>query len=158
MIYTPKRQPKPLFKKTAWLSLAILTAGAWVLGHWAMGWTVPEYAEAVVVRTAKAEVKEVVEPTPEEVADRIIAVAKEKGYGAPLYLVRLAKCESSLNPTKIGTAVGCPSCKGIFQIHTKANKVTDDQAFDVEWSTAWTIDQLVQGHYGKWPVCTKIIS
>lgn len=146
MIYTRKHSYNPP-AKTSWLTTSILVLLAIALGQWTAGWTMPTYAPTSKV---KAQEKH------KTVEEQILSIAQQENYQAPLFLVRLAKCESSLNPTKVGIAVGCPSCKGLFQIHTRANGVTDEQAFDVEYSTRWAINKLKQGKTGLWPVCSRI--
>lgn len=92
-------------------------------------------------------------PSQEAVKAQIIKIAKAEGYDAPLFLVRLATCESSLNPAAKNTH---SSARGLFQILKAHKDVSDECAFDTTCSTKWTISQLKLGHASAWE-CTALI-
>jgi len=89
----------------------------------------------------------------EAVKAQILAIAEEEGYQAPLFLSRLAMCESGLNPLAKNKH---SSALGLFQI-LDSHGLTVEQRTDVDFATRWTIDQLMEGH-ASWWVCTDIIS
>lgn len=90
-----------------------------------------------------------------DVKAQIIAIAKEEGYQAPLYLVRLAACESGLRPDAVGDR---GKSRGLFQWHSGYHpEVTDACAFSVGCSTRLTISYLINGQAHQW-TCAKIIS
>ena len=89
------------------------------------------------------------------VEGRILAVAREQDFKWPGYLVRLARCESGLNPDALGD--GEYRSRGLFQISAYFHPgVTDDCAFNVECSTRWTIDKINAGQQGLW-TCDRLI-
>jgi hypothetical protein len=93
-------------------------------------------------------------PSQEEVADQIREIAKEMGYQAPEWLVRLARCESNLNPNSLGDG---KHSRGLFQIHSGFHPtITDEQAYSIDWSTRWTITQLMNGKSYLW-TCADLI-
>jgi len=101
-----------------------------------------------------------VELTPEEVEAEILAIAAERGFKWPGYLVRLAKCESGLNPGAVNTHGNSPSTstdRGIFQINNYHHpEVSDEVAFDLRLSTEWTMWRIESGYQHEW-VCDGII-
>jgi len=91
---------------------------------------------------------------PLTVEDKIRKVAKEKGFQYADYLVDLAFCESRLDPLAIGDQ---GNSRGLFQIHKKFHpEVSTLQAFNIEESTAWTIDMINAGKQGQWS-CNSIV-
>jgi hypothetical protein len=111
--------------------------------------TTPAPKPAVIAKSSQ------LSPSQEEVADQIRAIAKEMGYQAPEWLVRLARCESGLRPNALGDG---GHSRGLFQIHSGYHPtVTDEQAYSIDFSTRWTINKLMNGGSGLW-TCTKIIS
>lgn len=98
----------------------------------------------------------VIEKPQLSVKDQIIAIAKDEGYQAPLFLVSLANCESSLDPQAVSKS---GNFRGLFQIGKREHKdISDSQAFDVDFSTRFTIEHLKKGRFGMWPQCTAIIN
>jgi len=101
------------------------------------------------------------EPEPEvdlasmSVADRIRRVAKQEGYQYPEKLVRLAKCESGLNPhAKLVNRR--ERSYGVFQINLKAHRhITRAQATDVEWATRWSIERIRMQGFRDWKICSR---
>lgn len=91
-----------------------------------------------------------------EVAEQIREIAAEKGFASPDYLVRLAHCESTLNPNAVGDH---GMSRGLFQIHAGYNPhVSDACAFDVRCSAEWTINMLEQGLQSRWSCDRKLKS
>lgn len=128
--------------------------------------TVVAVKQPTTTNTAKVAPKPKTSPTKQSVGSveaRIRAIAKEMGYQAPNFLVRLARCESGLNNFAVGDK---GTSFGLFQIHYPAQagftqvihkNITKAQALDIDYSTRWTIKKLMNGGAGIW-TCTKIIS
>ena len=82
-------------------------------------------------------------PQYESIKDLVFRLSKEYGV-SPALSLRVAKCESGLNPDAIGDR---GYSRGLWQIHKKHHPyVTDDQAFDPEWSTRWSLEKIKQGN------------
>ena len=82
----------------------------------------------------------------------IIKVANERGYDDPSVLVRLADCESNLNPAAVGGDLD--SFRGLYQWNKRSNpNITDECAFDVRCSTEVTVTALERGESWRWPNC-----
>lgn len=72
------------------------------------------------------------------------------------YLIRLAKCESSLNPKNVNVNKDGTKDRGVFQINDYWHKLTDEQAFDVEYATLYTMKLINEGKQHLW-ACDRII-
>ena len=82
-------------------------------------------------------------PQYEPIKELIIRISKEYGV-SPTLSLRVAKCESGLNPYAIGDR---GYSRGLWQIHKTYHKeVTDQQAFDPEWSTRWALKHIKNGN------------
>lgn len=69
------------------------------------------------------------------------------------YALKIAKCESNFNPKAVGDS---GKSKGIWQIYSKAHpEISEDQAFDVVWSTEWAMNEMSKGNYNIW-TCHKL--
>jgi hypothetical protein len=102
--------------------------------------------DALLEREAEDQVPAPSEPL--SVVDTITLVAHEHGFADTEYLFALARCESGLNPGAIGDG---GSSRGLWQIHQGYHPtITDEQAHDPVWSTAWTIQKLEAGAYRLW--------
>lgn len=88
------------------------------------------------------------------IQEKITEAAKEAGVNPSLALL-IVKNESSFNPKALGD--GHLICKqgpnkgkyiqsrGLWQINDCAwPEVTDEQAYDVDWSTAWAIPKVIE--------------
>lgn len=80
----------------------------------------------------------------------------EAEYGLPAgKMLKLAKCESSLNPNAKHKNTDGTIDRGLFQINSKWHyEVSNDCAYSVECSANWTAQQLKLGK-GKMWVCFK---
>ena len=96
----------------------------------------------------------------EDIEQQIRDIAKETGFKWPDYLVKLAKCESSLRPNAINNKNNNPSWskdRGLFQINDYwHSNVTDECAFDVECATKYTMDKINAGYQKLW-TCNNIV-
>lgn len=120
-----------------------------------------DYPKFRLVQEVKAAEPEIISQKKETVEEQIRRIAKEANFQWPDYLVRLAKCENRpLNPTLVNTRNNKPSHsrdRGIFQINDYWHpEVSDAQAFDVEFSTKWTMDRINKGFQHEW-MCNRII-
>ena len=95
------------------------------------------------------------------VAEQIRTIAKEANRGEWAdYLVKLAYCESNLNPSATNGVGNYPEGsvdRGLFQYNSYwQSKVSDECAFDVECATRTTIEFVEAGNQNLW-VCDKIV-
>ena len=80
---------------------------------------------------------------PSEAEQEIRQIAREMNFDED-YLWRLCYCESGGNNLAVGD--GSYYSRGLFQISYYYHPyVSDEQAFDVRWSTVWTINKLKNG-------------
>jgi hypothetical protein len=88
--------------------------------------------------------------TGEDVATMIRRIATEEKVD-PELAFRVAKCESNLNPKAIGTNTDGSRDRGLYQINDKWHPdVTDDQAFDAEFSIRFFCKAIREGHLSWW--------
>lgn len=115
--------------------------------------TTPQCASYLIPNTNKLQPNETIEQL-------IRRIATEKNFQFPDYLVRLANCESRLNPKAINKHNNNPSHsidRGLFQINNYYHpSITDAQAYDPTFATIWTIDKINKGGQGIW-VCDKYV-
>ncbi len=69
-------------------------------------------------------------------------------------LIKLAHCESSLNPQAVGDN---GNSHGLYQIYLKWHPdVSLEQARDIEFATKWTANKIRQGKGDLWTCWSKI--
>ena len=101
-----------------------------------------------IERTATFEAEQYQPLSPHEI---IIKTAKNGGVNPDVALA-IAKCESGLNPLAVGDG---GQSRGLWQIHRPSwPEITDAQAFDPEWSTAWAVEKLKSrpAHWTCWRI------
>jgi len=106
-------------------------------------------------KTIEEEIQKKIEPTKEEITNLIEKIAKETGID-PKLAIRVAKCESGLNPK--ARLVNSPNSidRGLFQINSYYHKeVTDEQADDPEFATKWFCNAVKNGHLDWWKASKK---
>lgn len=113
------------------------------------------------VQTVKAEGLPVEQTISKETVEQAIRrIAKEENFQYTDYLLRLANCESRLNPKAVNTQGNKPAQsrdRGLFQINDYYHKhVTDTQAFDVDFATRYTIKLINEGKQEYW-VCNGLV-
>jgi len=112
------------------------------------------------IRGAQEAKNGIVEQDSGSVEERIRKIAREENFKYTDYLVKLAICESKLRPTAVNTQNNQPATskdRGLFQINNYWHKeVSDEQAFDIEFATKFTMDKINNGYQGLW-VCDKYI-
>lgn len=95
---------------------------------------------------------------PLSVEEQIREIANEHNFQWVDYLVKLAKCESRLDPFALNSNGNYGIDRGLFQINSKYHKeVNSACAFDIRCSVEWTIKQINEGKQSMW-VCDKIIA
>lgn len=91
---------------------------------------------------------------------QIRAIADEKDFKWPDYLVRLAFCESRLDPKALNTKGNTPADsydRGLFQYNSYWQKqVSDECAYDVRCATETTIRMINEGKQHLWS-CDRIV-
>lgn len=81
-------------------------------------------------------------------------IGKEVGLKDVDRAIKIANCESGINPKAIGDHGWS---YGIWQIYLKAHpNITKAQAQDPEWSTRWALTHMKQGHWNMWSCNRKI--
>lgn len=182
MIYTPKIKYKKLLKKhhshiqsLYYLGFVLLFALCMVLifiaepasGEAPTIAPVVENTEKVSIATPEPKTSHIAvlgQPSPIEIkgsVDKeaikalIMSEAEKAGYQAPLFAIRVAQCESSLNPSAVGDH---GQSYGMWQIHLPSHPdITKEQALDPEWSTKWAMEQMAAGRARIW-TCARILS
>lgn len=97
--------------------------------------------------TQKTTTNVLIDETPEQTIRRI---AKDEMVDADL-CVKVAKCESGLNPVAINANKDGSYDHGIFQINDKYHpEVSMSQAFDVEFATRFFCRAFKQGNLSWW--------
>lgn len=112
--------------------------------------------EAEAIKTSAYPTVAMLIETPEQEIRRI---SSELNFKWPDYLVKLAKCESSLNPNAININKNKSIDRGLFQWNDKMpplGGITDECAFSVDCSTRATINAINLGYQQRW-MCNKII-
>lgn len=88
------------------------------------------------------------------VEGQIRKVAAEHNFKWTDYLVRLAQCESTLNPQALGDS---GQSRGLFQIHRGYHpEISDECAFNLRCATEWTMDRINAGYQHEW-TCNEIV-
>jgi hypothetical protein len=94
--------------------------------------------------------KETPEPAKLTVEETIRKIATEESVD-PELAVKVARCESSLNPTALNINTSGSRDRGIFQINDKWHpEVTDAEAFDVTFSTKFFCTAMKGGNLSWW--------
>ena len=89
------------------------------------------------------------------VEQRIRKIAVIKGVD-PELAVRVAKCESSLNPNAKNTNTNGSIDRGLFQINNKWHpQVTDEQALDIEFATEFFCEAVKNNCLSWWSATQK---
>lgn len=143
---------KVVNKYTSWKTIGILllALGSFLWAFW------PKGAESTYpsIFVHPGSVLTLSEPSKETIEEMIMRIAKEEGYKAPLFAISVAKCESKLDPQAIGDS---GKSRGLWQIHKPSHPtITDEQAFDPEWSTHWAMGKFAKGQARLW-TCARIM-
>lgn len=89
------------------------------------------------------------------VEEEVRMIAERENFQYTDYLVKLAECESGLDPLIRGDS---GLSRGLFQINSYYwPDVSDECAFNVECSTLWTMEKINEGKQGLW-TCNEIIN
>jgi len=94
-----------------------------------------------------------------DVEFQIRAIADELNFEWPDYLVKLAKCESSMNPKAVSKPNRNGSVdRGLFQWNSKLPplEITEECSLDIDCSTRKTIEAINLGKQHHW-MCNKIV-
>lgn len=111
------------------------------------------YIEPSDIRNASVRAKTMIVEV-KTIEDDIRRIADAKNFPYTEYLVKLAVCESALNPNANGDS---GKSWGLYQLHLGYHPyITPEQATDIEWSTAWTMEQILAGRQHLWS-CDKIV-
>lgn len=90
------------------------------------------------------------------VEQQIRNIAEEQNFKWVDYLIRLAYCESRLDPNAYNPTNNSHD-RGIFQISRKWHpEVSDICAYDIRCSTEWTMQRINAGYQHEW-VCDRLI-
>ena len=103
----------------------------------------------------KIKSKNLPEQKSETVEQTIRRIAKDEGIDPDL-AVRVAKCESGLNPGAKHVNPAGSVDRGLFQINSRWHKeVSDETAFDIERSTRFFCKSFKEGHLSWWNASKK---
>ena len=99
-----------------------------------------------------------------EIETQIRLIADKENFKWSDYLVKLAFCESRLMPEcgqlnneKCINKKNNSFDRGYFQISRKWHpEVTDEQAFNLEYATKWTMEMINKGQQHQW-ACNDIV-
>lgn len=91
---------------------------------------------------------------------QIREIAREENFQWPDFLVKLAHCESKLDPkasnSKGNTPVGSTD-RGVFQINNYWHKnISDECAYDIDCATRYTIKLINEGKQNLWTCNQKV--
>jgi hypothetical protein len=104
--------------------------------------------------------KEIVIPEPETVEQQIRRIAQEENFKWPDWLVKIANCESRLNPFATNGKGNSPAGsvdRGIFMINSYWHKeISDECAFDITCSTKFAIKLTMSGKQSEF-ICDNLI-
>lgn len=93
--------------------------------------------------------------TEKEIIDLIKKTAKEYGVDEEL-AVRVAKCESGLNPKAININAPDSIDRGLYQINSKWHpEVTEEQAFNIQFSINFFCEAVKNGYIRWWKASQK---
>jgi len=88
--------------------------------------------------------------------ETIIRFVASKESVDPELCVKVARCESNLNPQAINTNTDGSRDRGLFQINDKYHpEATDEQCFSPEWSTKFFCKAFKEGHLSWWSASKK---
>lgn len=91
------------------------------------------------------------------VEKEIREIAEQENFQWSDYLVRLAKCESTLNPNARNDNGRYGTDRGVFQINDHYHpEVSTECADNINCATTWTIDMINSGNQNQWS-CDKLI-
>lgn len=149
-------------RKTQYLYWKILLGGVMLSSALIGGLTVHTGKHILkygLIEPVKAQTETDLKQT-ETVEDMIHRLADEVNFQWPDYLVRLAKCESGLNPLVKNERNNYPinsTDRGLFQINNYWHyEISDAEAFDAEFAINWTMERINAGYQNEW-VCNNII-
>lgn len=96
-------------------------------------------------------------PTPLSVEEQIRQIAEEHNFQWIDYLVRLAHCESRLDPYALNNNGQYGIDRGLFQINNKYHpEVNNSCAFDIRCATEWTMEMINNGEQHQW-ACNSLV-
>jgi len=105
------------------------------------------YDEIKTLRPAGVKVK--------TVEEQIRDIARDEGVDPDL-AVRVAKCESGLNPSAVNKNIDGSIDRGLYQWNSKWHpEITDKCAFDIECSTRAFCKAFKEGHLSWWAATKK---
>lgn len=113
------------------------------------------YAGTSVIESLLRKKEIVANPGPETIEELIRRIAKEKGVDPDL-AVRVAKCESSLNPKARNINAPNSVDRGLFQINSYWHPhITDEMADDPELATLFFCKAVKDGNLSWWNASRK---
>ncbi len=154
-----KRQPLKAFGLIAALYLLILLVAVMVNFLFLPQTTIPAVS---ISQEANRAIKEAIKPVQlltdkHEMEIKIRELADRENFQWPDYLVKLANCESKLNPNAVNDNGAFGKDRGLFQINSFYHpNISDEQAFDVEFATKWTMNMINKGYQHRW-ACNDIV-
>jgi len=113
------------------------------------------YAGLSVIANLLAKKNQGPELAKNTIAEIIRKVAENKGID-PELAVRVADCESGLNPAAVNLNKDGSKDRGLYQINDKWHpEVSDKIAFDIVLSTQFFCQAFIDGHLDWWKITKK---
>lgn len=93
-------------------------------------------------------------PPPQTVNEKITTYAKKYNVSSSL-MTEIIKKESNFNPNAIGDKhIKCGHSRGLVQISKCYHpEISDEKAFDVDFSIEYLAKELSKGHCRQWSTC-----
>lgn len=94
----------------------------------------------------------------QDIEQQIRHIADDMNFPWPDYAIRLTYCESRHDPLATNTEGNSAGTdRGLWQINSYYHPdVSDECAYDVDCSTRWSMQKIIDGGQGIW-VCDKLV-
>ena len=95
-----------------------------------------------------------------KVEQEIYQIAEEHNFQWPEYLIKLAQCESRMDPSATNNQGNKPATsvdRGLFQINSYwHSNISDECALDIRCATEYTIKMINSGRQHEWVCNNKV--
>lgn len=113
------------------------------------------FTSFAIIESLILQKREIIPQRNESIEELIRRIANQNGIDAEL-AIKVARCESSLNPKAINVNDGGSIDRGLYQINNKYHpEVTEAQAFDPEFATQFFCTAFKNGNLSWWKATQK---